>query len=74
MANHGIEKIHAARNIRSIKGAGFADGFGDQGFAGKVHHRINFMLGEHIFNLRADTKIGMAKDGVRRNGFAMALL
>jgi len=32
------------------------------------------MLGKNIFNLRADTEIGMAKDGVVRNSFAMTLL
>jgi hypothetical protein len=73
VANHGIEKIHATGNICGIKGTGFADGLGDQGFAGKVHYSVNFMLGKNIFNLRANTQIGMAKEGVLRHGFAMAL-
>jgi hypothetical protein len=38
-----------------------------------VHHGINFMFGENIFNLRADGKIGMAKDGTGGDGFAMTL-
>ena len=74
VTNHGVEKIHATGYVCGVKGAGFSDGLGDQGFAGKVHHRVNFMLGEHFFNLRAYAEIRMAKDGLTRNSFAMALL
>jgi len=72
--NHRIQQIDAAADIGGIKCAGLADGFGNQRFPGKMHHRVNFVGGEYFFKLRAVRQIGLDKYSGGRNGRAMPLL
>jgi len=64
----------ATGNICGIKGTGFADGLGDQGFACEVHDGVNGMFGEDFFDLRADAEIGFAEDRFGRYGGGVAFL
>jgi len=61
----GIEQIHAAGHVGGIENTGLADGFGDQGFGGEVHHGVNLVLREDGLKRRAVGKIDLAKDGAR---------
>ena len=72
MTRNGIEQIDAAGHVGGVKSAGFAHGFGHQRFGGKMHHRIDFILGENLFNLRAHREVHIAKNGGRRHGGAVA--
>jgi hypothetical protein len=74
VASYSVEEIDAAGDICGIKGAGFADRFGNEGFASKMHDGIDLMLGENFLNLRADAEIGFAEDGAGRNGGGVAFL
>lgn len=74
MANHGVEKIDAASDIGGVESAGFADGFGDEGFAGEMHDCVDFVFGEDFFDLRANAEIDLAEEGLGRDGGAMAFL
>src|SRR6266849_4168042 len=73
VAGDGIEQIHTAGHVGGVENTGLADGFGDQGLGGEVHHGINLVLREDGFERRAIAKIDLAKDGARRDGRAMAL-
>ena len=44
VASHGVEKIDAAGDIGGVKGAGLADGFGDERFAREVHNCFDLLL------------------------------
>src|SRR5580692_1738747 len=74
MAVHGIQKIYAARNVGSVEGAGFTDGFGDKGFPGEMHNGVDFVILENLFELRAIGQIDLQKSGGGRNGSAVAFL
>jgi len=74
VAGHGVEEIDAGGDVGGVEGAGLADGFSDQGFAGEVHDRINFVLREDFFELRADGEINFTEGGLGRDGGGVALL
>ena len=74
MADHSVEKIDAGRDVGGVEGTGFADGFGDEGFAGEVHNGVDFVFGEDFFNLRADAKIGAAEGRFGRDSGGVTLL
>ena len=74
MAGHGVEKIDAAGDVGGIEGAGFADGFGDEGFGGEMHDGFEFVLREDFFDLCADAEISAAKRGPGRDGGGVAFL
>jgi len=74
VARHRIKKIDAAGNIGSVERAGFANRFGDEGFAGEMHHRVDFLFGEDFFYLGADAEIDLAEKRGGRDGGAMAFL
>lgn len=44
VAGHGVEKIHTTGDVGGVKGAGFADRFADESFAGKMHDRVDFVF------------------------------
>jgi len=67
----GIEQIYAAGHVRGVENAGFAHGFGDEGFGGEMHDSVNFVLREDGFKLSAVGKVNLAKDGAWRDGRAM---
>jgi hypothetical protein len=74
VASDGVEKIDAASDVGGVESAGFADGFGDERFAGEMHYGVDFVLGENILDLRADAEIGFAECGAGGNGGGVAFL
>ena len=74
VAGHGVEKIDAAGDIGGVEGAGLADGFGDEGFARKMHDCVDLVLGEDFLDLGADAEIRSAENGAGRNGGGVAFL
>ena len=44
VAGHGVKEIDAAGDVGGVEGAGFADGLGDEGFACKMHDRVDLVL------------------------------
>src|SRR5882724_4092656 len=72
VAGDGVQQIHAAGYVGSVEDAGFADGLGDEGFRGEVHHRVNLVLGEDVVKLRTIGEVQLEKGCARRHGGAMA--
>src|SRR5579864_9266467 len=73
VANHGVEKVHAASDVGRVERAGFADRLGDKRLAREVHDRIDFVLSENLLDLQANGEIDLNKRGSLRNCLAMAL-
>src|ERR1700687_1786111 len=73
VARDRIEQVHATGHVRGVKNTRLGYGFGDQGLGGEVHHGVNLVLREDVFNLGAIGEIYLAKDGSRRHGGTMAL-
>jgi hypothetical protein len=74
VANHGVEKVYPAGDVGGVKGAGLANGFGDQSFRGEVHDGVNFMLQKDFVELRARGEVNVAKNGATGKGRAVAFL
>src|SRR5208282_2285396 len=72
VASDRIQQIDAARNVSSVKRAGLAHGFGNQGFGGEMHYGVDFILIENFLNMRAHGQVDVAKDRAGRHGFAVA--
>src|SRR5580658_7760744 len=74
VASYGVEKIDASSDVGGVEGAGFADGFGDESFAGEMHDGVDLVFGKDFFDLRAHAEIGSAENRFGRDGGGMALL
>jgi hypothetical protein len=74
VASYCVEEIDAGGDVGGVEGAGFADGFGDESFAGEVHDGVDLVFGEDFFYLRADTEIGLAENRFGRDGGGVAFL
>src|SRR5262249_17407235 len=48
-------------------------GFGNESFGSKVHHGVDFMLGEDGFELQAVSEVHRAEDRARRHGRTVPL-
>src|SRR5882724_9688397 len=72
VAGDGVQQVHAAGYVGGVEDAGFADGLGNEGFRGEVHHGINLVLGEDIVKLGAIGQVSLDKNCARRNRGAMA--
>lgn len=55
VADHGVEEMDAGGDVSGVESAGLADGFGDEGFARKMHYGVDFVFGENFFDLSADS-------------------
>ena len=72
MASDGIEEIHTAGHVGGVKDAWLADGLSDEGFGGKVHYGVNFVLREDGLKLRAIPQIDLAECCIWRHSSAVA--
>src|ERR1700722_18361195 len=74
VAHHRVQKVDAAADIRRIKRAGLTNRLRHQRFAGKMHHRMNLLRGEHFLDLLAVSQICLDEQGGGVHGGPMAFL
>jgi hypothetical protein len=61
MAEHGVEKDDAARDVRDIKSAGILHGLLDESFSSEMHHGVDVMALEDFIQTHRVTEIDLVK-------------